>query len=86
MLSLVLSWKKKKPQFTKVYVDSDIVEAKKSHLIKELPGKTPVNCFNILFDDKIVIHIGQPAKTLAYSKQKNNHKFELSNDCIRKFF
>ena len=43
-----------------------------------------MECFEKLLDDKIVTHIVQ--QSLAYARQKNDHKFQLSNDCIRKFF
>ena len=72
-LPMVLSWRKKAPQYTKVrvYAESDAVEARKSHLISELQGKTPVECFEKLLDDKMVTHIVQ--QSLAYARQKNDH-------------
>ena len=83
-LSMASSRRKKAPQYTKIYAESDALEARKCHLISELRGKTSVECFEKLLDDKIVTNIVQQSR--AYARQKNDHKFQLSNDCIRKFF
>ena len=72
-LPMVSSWRKKTPQYTQVYAESDAVEARESHLISELQGKTAVECFGKLLDDKIVTRTVQ--QSLAYARQTNDHKF-----------
>lgn len=83
MKSLESNWKKKQPHYSKVYPNSDNVERRKSDLISELQGKSPVECFEKIFDNTIVSNIVQ--QTVTYATQKNNHQFQLSNECIRKF-
>ena len=64
-------------------IDLDVVEERKRHFISELEGKTPVDCFEKLLDDKIPTHIVQ--QSVVYTRQQNDHKFQLSNDRKRMF-
>ena len=77
-LLMASSWRKKAPQYTKVYAKSDAVEAKKSHLIGELQGKTPVECFEKLLDDKIVTHICNNLSHMPGKKMITNFNCQMT--------
>ncbi|XP_035212385.1 piggyBac transposable element-derived protein 3-like [Stegodyphus dumicola] len=49
--------------------------------LENLRGKSPVECFEILFDNETVTYIVQ--QSVIYARQKNNHQFQLSNNCLK---
>ncbi|KAG8234292.1 hypothetical protein J437_LFUL015017 [Ladona fulva] len=82
MMTLTSNWKKRQPSYSKVYPNADDVQ-RRSALICELQGKSPVDCFEKIFDDTIVSNIVK--QTVIYATQKNVHDIQVSNECIRKF-
>ncbi|XP_035215201.1 piggyBac transposable element-derived protein 2-like [Stegodyphus dumicola] len=80
---LTSSWKKNQPKYSKLYENSDVIETRRNDVIKKLRGKSPVECFEILFDNETVTYIVQ--QSVIYDRQKNNHQFQLSNNCLKKF-
>ncbi|XP_035219290.1 piggyBac transposable element-derived protein 2-like [Stegodyphus dumicola] len=80
---LTSNWKKKQPKYLKLYENSDVIETRRNDVIRKLGGKFPVECFEILFDNETVTYIVQ--QSVIYAIQKNNHQFQLSNNCLKKF-
>ncbi|XP_035224975.1 uncharacterized protein LOC118197558 [Stegodyphus dumicola] len=79
---LTSNWKKKQPKYSKLYENSDVIETRRNDIIRKLRGKSPVECFEILFDNETVTYIVQ--QSVIYARHKNNHQFQLSNNCIKK--
>ncbi|KAH9502401.1 hypothetical protein Btru_075594 [Bulinus truncatus] len=77
-------WGKRQPIYSKTYRNCDVVEKRRCDIINLLKGKSPVQCFEKLFDDAIIADIVR--QTVTYATQKNAHQFFLSSDCVRKFF
>ncbi|XP_035233212.1 piggyBac transposable element-derived protein 2-like [Stegodyphus dumicola] len=78
---LTSNWKRKQPNYSKLYENSDVIETRRNDVIRQFRGKSPLECFEIRFDNETVTYIVQ--QSVIYARQKNNHQFQLSNNCLK---
>ena len=59
------------------------MEKRRSNVISIFKDITPVECFEQLLDEDIIEDIVQ--HSVKYATQNNNHQFQLTNACMKKF-
>lgn len=73
-------WKKVNPNYSKTYPSVDINKSK-NDVINQVNGKTPVEVFELFFDENLMNMIVEETK--IYASQKNLHNFDVTIDCLR---
>ena len=82
-LTLRTKWKKVPACYSKQYPHADEVEKRRNNIISIFRDKTPVECFEQLLDEAIIEDIVQ--QSVRYATQNNNHQFQRTNACMKKF-
>ena len=72
--NMTSNWTAADATYSKTYSNPTEIEQRKNNLVATGKGKSAFECFQECFDESV-----------RYAKQKNNHGFNLSNECINKF-
>lgn len=79
----ISNWQTTKPDFSEQFDQNDDVLKSRENMIRDLKGKSPVEVFEILFDEDVMTYIVQ--QSVRYASQNNRHNFTFSVNCFRKF-
>ncbi|CAK1596423.1 unnamed protein product [Parnassius mnemosyne] len=81
---LVPKWRQCMPSYsTSSQLPDNTCSSRKSQVINQLQGLSPVEIFEKIFDDEVYAMIIR--NTLLYAGQKNRHGFEIDQDDMRRF-
>ena len=72
-----------KPAYSKLPPSTDGADQRKIGITDVLKNKSPVKIFELFFTEILISHIRD--QSLLYATQKNNHTFNITRNCIKKF-